>query len=106
MASGTAGCFAYDGAWPDIEDENGFRAEATLARSLGYRGKSCIHPRQVPIANAIFDRSDAAPEARRVLAAAELAAREGRGAFTLDGRMIDRPAIEQARAVLAGERSP
>lgn len=101
MASGTAGCFAYDGAWPDLADEDGFRREAELARSLGYLGKSCVHPRQVPIANAVFDAGDAVGAARRLLAAAEAAEREGRGAFALEGRMIDRPAIEQARAVLA-----
>ncbi len=100
VASGAAGRFAYDGAWPDLRDEDGFRREAELARSLGYRGKSCIHPRQVPIANAVFDTDSARIAARRLLAAAAAAEAEGRGAFTLDGKMIDRPAIEQARALL------
>ncbi|MBB4155531.1 citrate lyase subunit beta/citryl-CoA lyase [Sphingomonas jinjuensis] len=104
LASGAAGCLALDGAWPDLTDDEGFRAEAALARSLGYAGKSCIHPRQVPIANAVFDDGDRLAQARRLLAAAEGAAREGRGAFTLDGRMVDRPMIDQARALLAGER--
>ena len=101
LASGSAGCFAYDGAWPDIADEDGFRAEADLARSLGYLGKSCIHPRQIHVANAAFDRADQVEAARRLLAAAATAERDGRGAFTLDGRMIDKPAIDQARAVVA-----
>lgn len=100
IAAGTADCFAFDGAWPDLADDEGFRREAGLARSLGYRGKSCVHPRQVPIANAAFDAGDAVAAARRLLAAATAAAAEGRGAFTLDGRMIDRPAIDQARALL------
>ena len=102
MAAGAAGCFAYDGAWPDIADEEGFRREAEMARSLGYLGKSCIHPRQVPIANAVFDRGHAVADARRLLAAAEEAEREGRGAFTFEGRMVDRPMIDQARALVAG----
>lgn len=100
LGAGAAACFAYDGAWPDLTDDDGFRREAELARSLGYLGKSCVHPRQVPIANAVFDARDAVAAARRLLAAADAAAAQGRGAFTLDGRMIDRPAIEQARALL------
>lgn len=100
-ASAGADAFAYDGAWPDIADAQGFRAEAEMARSLGYAGKSCIHPSQVPIANAVFDRVGDVAEARRVVAAARDAAATGRGAFTLDGRMIDRPAIARAEALLA-----
>ncbi len=104
LASGAADCLALDGAWPHLTDDEGFRAEATLARSLGYVGKSCIHPRQVPIANAVFDDGDRLAQARRLLDAAEVAARKGHGAFTLDGRMVDRPMIEQARVLLAGDR--
>lgn len=104
LASGAAGCMALDGAWPDLADDEGFRAEAALARSLGYAGKSCIHPRQVPIANAVFDDRDQLTQARRLLDAADVAAREGLGAFTFDGRMVDRPMIDQARALLARER--
>lgn len=100
LAAGETGCFAYDGAWPDLGDEAGFRAEAEHARSLGYLGKSCIHPRQVPIANAIFARAGEIDEAKRLLAAAKIAEEEGRGAFLFDGRMVDRPAIEEARATL------
>lgn len=104
VASGAAERFAYDGAWPDLSDDDGFRREAELARGLGYRGKSCVHPRQVPIANAVFDTGLAHAAARRLLRAAAEAEARGRGAFTLDGRMIDRPAIEQARALLEKAR--
>lgn len=102
LASGEGGGFAYDGAYAAIDDEPGFRREAEQARALGYLGKSCIHPRQVAIANAVFDaRADALDEARRIVAAADGAAKDGHGAFQFDGRMIDRPAIERARAQLA-----
>ncbi|HSI18866.1 MAG TPA: CoA ester lyase [Sphingomonas sp.] len=102
LASGEGGGFAYDGAYAAIDDEPGFRREAEQARALGYLGKSCIHPRQVAIANAVFDTpADALDEARRIVAAADSAARDGHGAFQFDGRMIDRPAIERARAQLA-----
>jgi citrate lyase subunit beta/citryl-CoA lyase len=102
LASGEGDAFAYDGAYAAIADDEGFHREAEQARSLGYLGKSCIHPRQIAIANAVFGtRANALDEARRIVAAAEEAAAIGRGAFKLDGRMIDRPAIEQARATLA-----
>ncbi|MBW8812531.1 MAG: CoA ester lyase [Caulobacterales bacterium] len=102
LASAQAGGFAYDGAYADLADEDGFRREAELSRSLGFLGKSCIHPRQVAIANAVFDRSAGElARARRIVAAAREAAAAGRGAFLLEGRMIDRPAIAQAEAVLA-----
>ena len=102
LACGEAGCFAYDGAFADITDDDGFRREAELARSLGYPGKSCVHPRQVAIANAVFARGpDELAMARRIVAAARDAAAEGKGAFLLDGRMIDLPAITRAEAVLA-----
>lgn len=101
MAAGEAGCFAVDGAWPDIVDMDGFAREAALARSLGYVGKSCIHPRQVATANRIFGTDAAAIDrAHRIVAAADAAAAAGQGAFALDGEMIDRPAIEQARAMV------
>lgn len=104
LGAGEAECFAFDGAWPDIADEAGFRAEAELARSLGYIGKSCIHPKQVALANTIFGRDAGAfARARRIIAAADAAARKGQGAFSLDGEMIDRPAIQQARTLLDGE---
>lgn len=101
LAAGEAGCFAFDGAWPQIDDEPGYRAEAELAHSLGFLGKSCIHPRQVPIANSVFAESYTVEQATRILAAAEAAAERGHGAFTLEGRMIDRPAIDRAKARLA-----
>lgn len=102
LATGEGGAFAYDGAYAAIADDQGFRLEAEQARALGYLGKSCIHPRQIAIANAVFgERPDALDQARRIVAAADEAAAIGRGAFQLDGQMIDRPAIAQARAMLA-----
>jgi len=102
LASAQAGCFAYDGAYADLADEDGFRREAELSRSLGFLGKSCIHPKQVAIANAVFDRGGVElASARRIVEAARNAAAAGKGAFLLDGRMIDRPAIAHAEAVLA-----
>jgi len=105
LAAGENARLAYDGAWPDLSDEDGFRAEAELARSLGYLGKSCIHPRQVAIANTVFDRGDDVARARRLLAAAAEAEARGHGAFLFEGAMADAPAVAAARETLrhAGE---
>jgi citrate lyase beta subunit len=102
MAAGESGRFAWDSAFPDIMDEEGFRAEAEQARRLGYVGKSCVHPRQVALANEIFQLDElSVVSARRIVEAARQAAEHGRGAFLLDGRMIDLPMIKRAHALLA-----
>ncbi|MNV60421.1 Citrate lyase subunit beta [compost metagenome] len=101
MAAAEAGVFAYDSAFANIEDEAGYRAEAELARSLGYLGKSCIHPRQVPLANAAFrPTDDEIAHAGRVVQAAREASAKGVAAFVVDGRMIDGPFLRRAEAVL------
>lgn len=105
MAAAEAGVFAYDGAYSDIRNVEGFVAEARLARSLGFLGKSCIHPSQVAMANEVFRPGEAEVElARRVLEAWRQAAAKGAGAFVMDGRMIDTPDIRRAELVLAASR--
>jgi citrate lyase subunit beta / citryl-CoA lyase len=102
MACGESGAFAYDSAYPDVNDNDGFRREAERARGLGYLGKSCIHPRQIALANEIFGVAELdLATARRIVAAAQDAAKQGRGAFLLDGRMIDLPYLKRARALVA-----
>ena len=99
MAAAEAGAFAYDAAFPGLEDEAGFRAEADAARALGFAGKSCVHPRQVAWANDIFAPSvKEIDDARRTVEKADEA---GEGAFAVDGRMVDAPFLARARAVLA-----
>ena len=76
--------------------------ECLLARTLGFRGKACIHPSQVPIVNRVFAPTGAEIEwARRVLDAYEAATASGRGAITVDGAMVDVPVVERARRLLA-----
>lgn len=102
MACAESGRFAYDSAYPDVADSEGFRREAEQARQLGYIGKSCVHPKQVALANEVFGAATLDVDtARRIVAAAQDAARTGRGAFLLDGRMIDLPFVKRAQAVLA-----
>src|SRR6185312_5681354 len=90
MAAAQAGVFAMDGAFAALDDDAGFREEARMARRLGFVGKSCIPPRQVGLANAVFTPSEAElAAARRIVAAAQAADAQARGAFAVDGRMID-----------------
>lgn len=102
MAAGAARVFAYDGAFADIHDIEGYRAEALLAKRLGFLGKSCIHPSQVVVANDVFRPDDAEiAHAQQVVAAAAAAAAAGTGAFVVDGRMVDRPFIARAEKTVA-----
>lgn len=91
----------------DVDDEPGLEQECRLARSLGLRGKACIHPRQVPVVNRVFAPSESEVAwARRVIEAYEQGLREGRGVLALNGAMVDLPVVERARRVLAeAERS-
>jgi citrate lyase subunit beta/citryl-CoA lyase len=101
MAAAAAGVPVYDGAYPDLGNLDGFRAEALMAKRLGFAGKSCIHPRQVEPANDVFGpTADELAWAERVAAAAGQAEAEGRGVVVLDGRMIDAPFVQRARQLL------
>jgi len=99
MAAAAAGVAAWDAAWPDLQDLEGCRREALQARRLGYAGKSCVHPRQVAVANEVFVIDpDELAAARRIVEAARQHA--GQGAFAVDGRMIDAPYLRRAQAVV------
>jgi len=105
IAAAEAGRWACDTVYAAVNDPEGFTREAEAARRLGYIGKSCIHPTQVPLANAVFRPSDAEiAAATRVVDAARDAQVRGVGAFLVDGRMIDLPFIERAEAILAAAR--
>src|SRR6476646_9945657 len=86
-----------DGPFGDFEDAEGFRAAARRAAALGCEGKWAIHPSQVALANEVFTPSEAEVEkARRILGAMEQAAKDGKGAVALDGRLIDAASIRMA----------
>ena len=102
MAAAEAGVFAWDAAFADLDNADGFLAEAAMARRLGYVGKSCIHPRQVALANEVFQPdAEQVAAARRIVAASHEAGARGRGAFVVDGRMIDLPFLKRAEAIVA-----
>lgn len=91
----------------DVRDDGGLEQECLLARSLGFRGKACIHPGQLDTVNRVFSPTEAELAwAREVVAAYEREAAGGRGVFALDGSMVDLPVVERARRILAeAERS-
>jgi citrate lyase beta subunit len=91
----------FDVVHLDIAAGDALAEECRLARSLGFRGKACIHPAQIPVVNAAFAPSETEISwARKVVAANDEAAAAGRGVFALDGSMIDLPVVERARRVL------
>jgi citrate lyase subunit beta/citryl-CoA lyase len=99
LAAGASGKYVLDGAYPNVADRDGFRAEARLSRSLGFLGKSCIHPSQIAIANEVYGYSpEEIAQARRIVDAAR--AHAGTGAFLLDGKMIDAPFVRRAEDIL------
>jgi citrate lyase subunit beta/citryl-CoA lyase len=101
IAAGEAEVWAYDGAWANIQDPEGYRREAEGARRLGYVGKSAIHPTQVPIANEVFrPTDDEIAHSLKVVEAARVAAEKGVGAFTVNGRMVDAPFVRRAEDIL------
>jgi citrate lyase subunit beta/citryl-CoA lyase len=86
----------------DYRDVEGIVRAAREARELGFDGATCVHPSVVPILNAAFaPTAEEIKKARRMIAAAETAAAQGKGAFALDGKMVDEPVVARARALLA-----
>jgi malyl-CoA/(S)-citramalyl-CoA lyase len=102
VAARAAGLRPVDGPFGDFSDPDGFRAQAGRSAVLGCEGKWAIHPSQVALANEVFTPPEKEVErARRVLEAMEQARREGRGAVSLDGRLIDIASIRQAEQLVA-----
>ena len=102
VAARANGLRPIDGPFGDFADPDGFRAQARRAAVLGCEGKWAIHPSQVALANEVFTPPAKEVErARRILVAMEQATKEGKGAVSLDGRLIDIASIRQAEALVA-----
>lgn len=94
-----------DGVTTDINSPDRVRSDTLRARRLGFGGKMCIHPKQVPIVNECFaPTEEKIAWARRVVNAS--AAAPG-AAISVDGKMVDRPVLARAQAILAlGDQLP
>ncbi|WP_234436361.1 HpcH/HpaI aldolase/citrate lyase family protein [Streptomyces sp. NRRL S-813] len=103
LASAASGVHPpVDGVTTAVGDPYALDTDVTRARRLGFTGKLCIHPAQVPaVTDGFTPTSDELRWARRVAGA-------GDGVTTVDGHMVDRPVVERARVVLArvGEPQP
>ncbi len=106
IARMTVACRAYglrpiDGPFGDFNDTEGFVAAGKRAAALGVEGKWAIHPSQIELANDVFSPADAEVQrARDILAALEEAARQGKGAAQLNGKMIDAASARMAESVV------
>lgn len=96
------GLTVLDGVYSNFRNVDGFRAEALQARDMGFDGKTLIHPAQIEAANSVFGADDGEiDEARRMIAAFDQAAAEGKGVAVLDGRMIEELHVAEARRLVA-----
>ncbi len=99
-------CRAYglrpiDGPYGDFKDPEGYLSAARRVAALGYEGKWAIHPTQIEAANTVFSPSaDEVAKARRIVDAMAQAAREGKGAVQVDGRLVDLANIRMAQNLL------
>jgi citrate lyase subunit beta/citryl-CoA lyase len=102
LASRAAGIEApIDTVWADLTDPTGFTNSAQHIRGLGFQGKMCIHPDQVPIANTVLSPSaEQIDWSRKVVEAFEVAEAAGSASIQLDGKFIDYPIFHRARRVL------
>ena len=92
---------AIDIVFIDFKDPEGLRAEAEEGARFGFSGKQIIHPNQVEAAQEAFTPSDEAIEyAKRIVESFEASQKEGKGAYALDGKMIDMPLLKNAQKVL------
>ncbi|WP_028967554.1 HpcH/HpaI aldolase/citrate lyase family protein [Sphingomonas phyllosphaerae] len=100
LAARSAGLVALDGVINTLDDQAAIAAECAQGRDYGFDGKTLIHPAQIAAANAAFGPSEAEVAAARALAAA-FDGREDEGAIRIEGRMVERLHLEEARRTLA-----
>ncbi len=96
-----AGVAAIDAIWQDLKDSKGLEKDCKIGKSLGYSGKSIIHPDQIPVVHKLFH-----PNKSEILWAKKVckiyleSTKKGKGATTVDGKMIDEVHFKQAKALL------
>jgi citrate lyase subunit beta/citryl-CoA lyase len=102
LAARAFGLAILDGVYNDIDNAAGFEAVCAQGRAMGFDGKTLIHPSQVETCNRVFAPSEAeVAAARKIIAAFALPENKGRGAISLDGRMVELLHAEIAGRVVA-----
>ncbi|MBI1237745.1 MAG: CoA ester lyase [Alphaproteobacteria bacterium] len=102
LAARAGGIAILDGVYNDIQNEEGFRAVCAQGRALGFDGKTLIHPSQIGPCNAIFAPSaEDVAAAKKIIAAFALPENKGKGAISLDGRMVELLHAEIAQRTVA-----
>ncbi len=105
VAARANGLRPIDGPFGDFSDADGYRAAARRAAVLGCEGKWAIHPSQIALANEVMSPSEAeVTKAQRIIAAMAEAEAAGKGAVSLDGRLIDYASIRQAEVLVEKAR--
>ena len=100
-AARSAGIDALDTVYSDINNEEGFMAEATIIKKMGFSGKSVINPRQIDPLHRLFKPSQKDIEkAQAIMGAIREANAKGSGVASLNGKMIDRPVVMRAQYLL------
>ncbi len=99
------GLQAIDMVYIDFNDLEGFTRQAQNGLQMGFTGKQLIHPRQVPLIHQVYTPDgEALAQAQRLVDAFQEHQKAGKGAFALDGKMIDMPLLRAAENVLARAR--
>ncbi len=107
LAARVAGLDALDGVYNDFRDAEGFETECRTARLMGFDGKTLIHPSQIGPANTAFGASqEDIAAARAIIAAFSDPQNDGKGVIQINGKMIERLHLEQARKLLARATGP
>ncbi|MGX7105928.1 citrate (pro-3S)-lyase subunit beta [Globicatella sanguinis] len=101
-AARAAGIAAIDTVYSDVDNNEGFKAEVSLIKQLGFDGKSVINPRQIPLVNEIYTPTEKEiNNALAVVAGIREAEAKGSGVISVNGKMVDKPIVERAERVLA-----
>lgn len=104
-AAKSMGIDAIDTPFTDTNDIEGLKQDIEHAKQIGMHAKACIHPNQIEIVNRLFRPSkEEILYAQKILLAKEQADKEGLGAFSVDGKMVDKPIIDRALQIIKASK--
>ncbi len=100
-AAKAAGVQAIDTVFSDVGDMEGLKQSVIEAKSLGFEGKGCIHPRQIPVVHKYFEPTkEEIEKAKKIVTAFEDAERKGIGVVSIGTKMIDAPVVKRAQRII------